>query len=87
MSRRRSPTGAAGCCRAPALKASSRCNASSSPGSSWLSCAKIDQQLVDIDRRVVEAVTASKSTLTDIVGIGPILAATIIGHAGDEVVR
>jgi transposase len=44
---------------------------------------KIDKQLVDIDARVVEAVTASRTTLTDIVGIGPILAATIIGHAGD----
>jgi transposase len=44
---------------------------------------KLDKQLVDIDGRIVEAGTASQSTLTDIVGIGPILAATIIGHAGD----
>ena len=44
---------------------------------------KIDRQLVDIDARIVEAVTASQTTLTEIVGIGPILAATIIGHAGD----
>jgi transposase len=44
---------------------------------------KTDKQLADIDRRIVEAVTASHTTLTDIVGIGPILAATIIGHAGD----
>lgn len=44
---------------------------------------KIDKQLVDIDGRIVEAVTASKTTLTDIVGIGPILAAAIIGQAGD----
>jgi transposase len=44
---------------------------------------KIDKQLADIDARIVEAVTASRTTLTDIVGIGAILAATIIGHAGD----
>jgi transposase len=44
---------------------------------------KIDKQLADIDGRIVEAVTASHTSLTDIVGIGAILAATIIGHAGD----
>ena len=44
---------------------------------------KVDKQLADIDRRLVEAVTASKTTLTEVVGIGPTLAAAIIGHAGD----
>ena len=44
---------------------------------------KIDKQLAEIDQRIIEAVTASKTSLTHVVGIGPILAATIIGHAGD----
>ena len=44
---------------------------------------QVDRQLDDIDGRIVEAVTASKTTLTEVVGIGPILAAAIIGHAGD----
>lgn len=44
---------------------------------------QVDRQLVDIDQRIVQAVTASRTTLTDVVGIGPILAAVIIGHAGD----
>jgi transposase len=44
---------------------------------------KVDKQLADIDQRIAEAVTASRTTLTDVVGIGPILAAAIIGHAGD----
>jgi transposase len=40
---------------------------------------RVDKQLVDIDERIVEAVTATKTTLTDIVGVGSVLAATIIG--------
>jgi transposase len=44
---------------------------------------RVDQQLTDIDRRIVAAVTATKTMLTDIVGVGCVLAATIIGHTGD----
>ena len=44
---------------------------------------RFDKQLADVDQRIIEAVTAAKTTLTDIVGIGAVLAATIIGHAGD----
>lgn len=44
---------------------------------------RVDKQLADIDQRIVEAVTAAKTSLTDIVGVGAVLAATIIGHAGD----
>jgi transposase len=40
-----------------------------------------DKQLVDIDGRIVEAVTALRATLTDIAGFGPILAAKIVGYA------
>ena len=44
---------------------------------------RVDRQLADIDGRIRQAVTASDTTLTDIVGVGPVLAAVIIGHAGD----
>jgi transposase len=44
---------------------------------------RVDKQMAGIDERIVEAVTAAKTSLTDIVGIGAVLAATIIGHAGD----
>ncbi len=44
---------------------------------------RVDRQLVDVDARIVQAVSVSGTTLTEIVGVGPVLAAVIIGHAGD----
>lgn len=44
---------------------------------------RVDKQLEEIDVRIAEAVAASQTTLTDIVGVGSVLAAVIIGHAGD----
>jgi transposase len=44
---------------------------------------RVDKQLTDIDQRITEAVLVSKTSLTDIIGVGSVLAATIIGHAGD----
>ncbi len=44
---------------------------------------RVDRQLADVDARIVQAVTASGTSLTEIVGFGPVLAAVIIGHAGD----
>ena len=44
---------------------------------------RVDKQMVDLDGRIREAVTATETCLTDIVGIGAVLAATIIGHTGD----
>ena len=43
----------------------------------------LDAQLRASRRRVEEAVTASGTSLTDIFGIGPIVAAMIIGHTRD----
>jgi transposase len=43
----------------------------------------LDTQLRASRRRVEEAVTASGTSLTDIFGIGPIVAAMIIGHTRD----
>jgi transposase len=44
---------------------------------------RLDTQLRDAKRRITAAVTASKTTLTELFGVGPIIAATIIGDVGD----
>ena len=41
---------------------------------------RLDQQLAALSERITIAVEASDTTLTDVYGIGPILAATIVGH-------
>ena len=43
----------------------------------------LDQALVDIRVRTVTAVDASKTTVIDLYGVGPIGAAIILGHSGD----
>lgn len=45
--------------------------------------AYLDRKLAAVDKRIAEAVTASDTTLTDIVGVGPVTAAAIIGEVGD----
>jgi hypothetical protein len=42
-----------------------------------------DQALADTRARTVTAVVASKTSVTDIYGVGPIGAAIIVGHSGD----
>lgn len=44
---------------------------------------RLDNQLLAIRERIVEAVLASGTTVTDVHGIGPIGAAIIVGHTGD----
>lgn len=43
----------------------------------------LDRKLTTIDARIVEAVAATGAHLTDIVGVGPVTAATILGEVGD----
>jgi transposase len=43
----------------------------------------LDQALIDTRARTVSAVGASKTTVTDVYGVGPIGAAIILGHSGD----
>jgi transposase len=43
----------------------------------------LDQALADNRARTVTAVTASKTTVIDVYGVGPIGAAIIVGHSGD----
>src|ERR687892_1185928 len=43
----------------------------------------LNQALVDIRARTVTAVDASKTTVIDLYGVGPIGAAIILGHSGD----
>ncbi len=45
--------------------------------------ARLDTTLAASKRRIATAVSASGTSLTDIVGIGPICAAIIIGYGGD----
>jgi transposase len=45
--------------------------------------ALLDQALADTRTRTVAAVAASKSSVTDVYGVGPIGAAIIVGHSGD----
>jgi transposase len=42
-----------------------------------------DRKIKAVDERIVEAVEASGTHLTDIVGVGPVTAATILGEVGD----
>lgn len=44
---------------------------------------RLDEQLKASHKRIRTAVAASSTTLTDIFGIGPIIAAALIGHTGD----
>jgi transposase len=44
---------------------------------------RIDQQRRDTRRRLVRLVAASKTRLTDLYGVGPIIAATVLGYVGD----
>src|ERR687898_1253403 len=43
----------------------------------------LDRKIADLDERIEAEVQASGTTLTQIFGIGPILAARIIGTVGD----
>ena len=43
---------------------------------------RLDQQLAAISERTTTAVEASGTTVTEVYGIGPVLAAVIVGHTG-----
>jgi hypothetical protein len=45
--------------------------------------ARLDEQIKESHRRIRTAVRASKTTLTDLFGVGPVLACSIIGYSGD----
>jgi transposase len=44
---------------------------------------RLDDQLRDTKQRIATAVNASKTTLTELFGVGPIIAAIVIGDVGD----
>ena len=44
---------------------------------------RLDEQLKASHKRIRTAVVASATTVTDLFGIGPIIAAELIGHTGD----
>jgi len=44
---------------------------------------RYDELLTASKRRIITAVAASGTSLTDMYGVGPIVAAIVIGHTGD----
>jgi transposase len=44
---------------------------------------RFDEQLADSHKRLAVVVAASKTTTTDIFGVGPVVAATVVGITGD----
>jgi len=44
---------------------------------------RTDEQMRETKKRIARAIVASKTTLTDIFGVGPIVAAIVIGEVGD----
>jgi transposase len=43
---------------------------------------RLDAALVELRKRTTEAVAASATTVTDVYGVGPLVAATLVGHTG-----
>ena len=44
---------------------------------------RLDEQIKESHRRIRTAVRASKTSLTDLFGVGPVLACSLIGYSGD----
>jgi transposase len=44
---------------------------------------RVDRDLADLVKRIRAAVSASGTTVTDLFGVGPVVAAYLIGHTGD----
>ena len=44
---------------------------------------RLDSQMIQMKRRITDAVRASKTSLTDIFCVGPIIAGLVIAHTGD----
>jgi hypothetical protein len=44
---------------------------------------RIDEQRRELKRRITRTVAASKTTLTELYGVGPIIAATVLGYVAD----
>ncbi|HSH23298.1 MAG TPA: IS110 family transposase, partial [Acidimicrobiales bacterium] len=43
---------------------------------------RLDHALVELPKRTVEAVSASATTVTEVYGVGPLVAAIVVGHTG-----
>jgi transposase len=44
---------------------------------------RLDRDIVTVKERITDAVTASRTTLPEIHGVGPIVAAIVLGHVGN----
>ena len=77
------PTRRPGAARSSDRSSSSTSNASASRSSSSPTCAASTTNSTPLVKRIAVAVVASGTTVTDVYGIGPIVAAFIVGHTGD----
>ena len=46
---------------------------------------RLDAAIASVRRRIVVCVEAAKTSVTDVYGVGPVVAAIIVGHSGDVV--
>jgi len=53
------------------------------PTSSSTTLERLDEQLKAMKRRITDALVASKTTLTELFGVGPIVACLVVGYSGD----
>ena len=60
-----------------------RSNANGSRSSSSTRSAVIDRALVELHRRIDDAVKPRRTSVTDVFGVGPIVACYLIGYSGD----
>jgi transposase len=44
---------------------------------------RLDTAIASVRKRIIVAVEAAKTSVTDVYGVGPVLAAVIVGHTGD----
>ncbi|MFZ0324290.1 MAG: IS110 family transposase [Actinomycetes bacterium] len=44
---------------------------------------RLDKAIAEVKKRTADAVAASGTTVTDVYGVGPVVAALLIGHTGD----
>ena len=44
---------------------------------------RLDRELIEIKARIALAVEAAKTSVTDVYGVGPVVASLLIGHSGD----
>jgi transposase len=71
------------CCAGSTQSRLSTSSASGSPASCWLTCAALTGRLRRPARPSAPRSVSTAPTLTEVFGVGPVLAAKLLGHTGD----